>query len=136
MIYNYSYQNFFLNLPKDSKFWKSRHGNSERRKVIVLADNKIYYKAVVIRIMRNWNRNRPGACFVFAFSFYSHTWGIQKFLGWGRIRTAVATVMLDPQPDPSWICNLCHSFKQFRILNSLSKARDRTCILTNTMAGY
>ena len=33
--------------------------------------------------------------------------------------------------DPSRICDLHHSSQQFRILNPLSEARDRTCILTD-----
>ena len=35
-------------------------------------------------------------------------------------------------PDPSHICNLHHSSWQHWILNPLSKARDRTCILMDT----
>ena len=35
-------------------------------------------------------------------------------------------------PDPSLICNLCHSLQQHWILNPLSKARDQTCILMDT----
>ena len=38
--------------------------------------------------------------------------------------TATATL------DLSYICNLCHSLQQHRILNSLSKARDQTYIFT------
>ena len=40
--------------------------------------------------------------------------------------TATAT------PDLSHICNLHHSSQQRRILNPLSEARDRTCILMDT----
>ena len=40
----------------------------------------------------------------------------------------VATATLDLND----ICNLCHSFQQHQILNPLSKARDRTCILMDT----
>ena len=36
-------------------------------------------------------------------------------------------------PDLRYICNLCHSFQQHWILNPLNKARDQTCILTNTI---
>jgi len=36
-------------------------------------------------------------------------------------------------PDPSHICDLCHSLGQHWILNPLSKARDKTCILVNTI---
>ena len=35
-------------------------------------------------------------------------------------------------PDPSHICDLHHSSRQHRILNPLSGARDRTCILMET----
>jgi len=35
-------------------------------------------------------------------------------------------------PDPSFICDLYHSSPQLQILNPLSKARDRTCILMDT----
>ena len=35
-------------------------------------------------------------------------------------------------PDPSHICNLCHSPRQHRILNPLSGARDRTSIFMDT----
>ena len=31
--------------------------------------------------------------------------------------------------DPSHVCNLQHSSQQHRILNPLSKARDRACVL-------
>ena len=40
--------------------------------------------------------------------------------------TATAT------PDPSLIFNLHHSFRQHKILDSLSKARNPTCILMDT----
>jgi len=35
--------------------------------------------------------------------------------------------------DPSHVCDLHHSSRQHRVLNSLSKARDRTCILMETI---
>ena len=37
--------------------------------------------------------------------------------------------------DPSHICNLCCNFQQHHILNPLSKARDQTHILTETVLG-
>lgn len=40
--------------------------------------------------------------------------------------TATAT------PDPSHTCNLSHSLWQCQILNTLSEARDRTCLLMDT----
>ena len=36
-------------------------------------------------------------------------------------------------PDASYICYLCHSLWQCRILNPLSEARDLTCIFMETM---
>ena len=44
---------------------------------------------------------------------------------------ATATVT----PHPSCICDLHHSSQQFGILNSLSEARDQTCILMDIMSG-
>ena len=40
-----------------------------------------------------------------------------------------AYIIATPMPDPSCICDLHHSSLQRRILNPLSKARDRTHIL-------
>jgi len=45
------------------------------------------------------------------------------------IATATAT------PDPSHICDLHCSLYQSQILNPLSEARNRTCLLTDTMLG-
>ena len=44
---------------------------------------------------------------------------------------ATATAMQNPR----YICDLCHSLQQCQILNPLSKARDRTHILRDTMSG-
>ena len=41
---------------------------------------------------------------------------------------ATATAM----PDPRLICNFHHSSQKCQILNPLSEARDRTCILMDT----
>ena len=35
-------------------------------------------------------------------------------------------------PEPSLVCNLYHSSQQHWILNLLTEARDRTCILMDT----
>ena len=35
-------------------------------------------------------------------------------------------------PDLSCVCNLCHSSQQHQVLNSLSEARDQTCVLMDT----
>ena len=45
---------------------------------------------------------------------------------------AYATATSTARPDLSHICNLHHSSGQCRMLNPLSKARDRTCILMDT----
>ena len=44
---------------------------------------------------------------------------------------ATATEM----PDPSHVCNLCHSLWQHQILNPLSEVQDRTCVLIDTTLG-
>ena len=46
--------------------------------------------------------------------------------------TTTATAMR----DLGYICDLCYSLWQRWILNLLSKARDRTCILKSTMSGF
>ena len=52
-----------------------------------------------------------------------------------RIRTAAeAYTTATASLDLSHICNLNLSLWQHRILNPLSKAKDRTCILTDTMS--
>ena len=38
-------------------------------------------------------------------------------------------------PDPSHVCDLNHSSRQRQILNPLSEAKDRTCILIDAMSG-
>ena len=51
----------------------------------------------------------------------------------GAAVPAYVTAMVTP--DPSCICDLRCSLRQRRIPNSLSEARDRTRILTETMSG-
>ena len=55
--------------------------------------------------------------------------GVELELQLPAYTTATAT------PDPSHIFNPSHSLQQCWILNPLSEARDRTCILTDTMLG-
>ena len=69
------------------------------------------YWSLGTRAMGLWNNYLPLLPFLF-FSF---------FLG-PHSAHATATAM----PDPSCICNLQHTSLQHRILNPLSKARDRT----------
>ena len=47
----------------------------------------------------------------------------------------LAYVTATAMPDPSHIRDLCHSLQQRWILNPLSKAKDCTCILVETMSG-
>ena len=57
---------------------------------------------------------------------------IAASLGNSVICYTLATYCVFCEPatgDPSHICDLCHSSQQHRILNPLSKARDRTRIL-------
>ena len=49
--------------------------------------------------------------------------GVQLELQLLAYATVIAT------PDPSHVCDLCHSSRQCWILNPLSKARDPTCNL-------
>ena len=55
--------------------------------------------------------------------------GIELELQQPAYATATATV------GPSHICHLHHRLRQRQILNSLSQARDPTCILKETMSG-
>ena len=48
---------------------------------------------------------------------------------------AAAVAYATATPDPSHICDLCHSLQQRQIFNPLSEARDGTHILTETMSG-
>ena len=72
--------------------------------------------------------------FFFFFGFLGlHTrhmevprWGVELDLQLPASTTATATW------DPSLLCDLHHSLQQHWILNSLSKTRDRTCVLMDT----
>ena len=52
--------------------------------------------------------------------------GVELELWLPTYTTATATL------DPTHICNPHHSSQQHQILNPLSKARERTCILMDT----
>ena len=67
---------------------------------------------------------------LFSFPFHGCTCSIWKFLGLGSNQNCTATAT----PDLRWICDLHCNFWQWQILNLLSKARDGTCILTDTMS--
>ena len=51
----------------------------------------------------------------------------------GQIRAATL-VHSHATPNPSRICHLCGNLQHRGILNPLRKARDQTCILTDTMS--
>ena len=74
--------------------------------------------------------NRPSDCIFFLFLFMvapaayrSSRLEVKSELQLQAYATAIAT------RDPSHICDLSHSLWQQQILNSLSQARDQTCIL-------
>ena len=50
----------------------------------------------------------------------------------GAAAEAYATATATPDPDPSCVCDLHRSSRQCRIINPLSRARDRTRILMDT----
>ena len=72
--------------------------------------------------------------FFFFWSFQGHTLGIWWFPGQGSeqklqlLAYTTATTMLHPRH----ICELHHNSRQCWILNTLSEARNRTCILMDT----
>ena len=59
-----------------------------------------------------------------------HKLGVKLELQLQAYTTATST------PDPSHICDLCHILWQHQFLNPLSKARDQTHILTDTVSGF
>ena len=70
--------------------------------------------------------------FIFFCSLGPHPWhmevprlGVEWELQPPAYTTATAT------PDPSHICDIHHSSQQRRVLDALSEARDRTCVLTD-----
>ena len=75
--------------------------------------------------------DKLSVCLFFFFFFLGlHLW-YMEVLGLGvelepQYTTAIAT------PDPSCICDLCHSSWQCQILNSLREARDWNCILMDS----
>ena len=73
---------------------------------------------------------------VISFFFNICTCDVWKFsLARGQIRVAAAAcTTATATPNQSHICNLCHSLWGCLILNPLSKARNQTCILTETMS--
>ena len=73
--------------------------------------------------------------FFFFFS-WPQLWHMEVPKARGQTGTAVrAYTTATATPDTSHICNLHCSLRQRWILNPLTQARDRTCILTETMSG-
>ena len=67
------------------------------------------------------------------FFFKSHTVACGSSQAKGQTGAAVASLdHSQTTQDPSFICNLHHSSQQRLILNPLSEARDRTCVLMDT----
>ena len=56
-------------------------------------------------------------------AFQGHTCDIWRFPGQGQLPAYEAAMAT---PDPSHIYGLCHSWRQYQILNSLSEAWDQT----------
>ena len=75
--------------------------------------------------------------FVFFFFLGPHPWHMEVLrLGeganWSNSCRPTATATATAMPYPSCICDLYHSSRQCRILNPLSEAKDRTCVLIDT----
>ena len=77
--------------------------------------------------------NYAKSLFIYFLSFRAApgAHGGSQARGWiGAVAPAYATDTATP--DPNCICNLHHSSRQRRILNPLTKARDRICVLMDT----
>ena len=83
---------------------------------------------------------------LFVLFFYGCICSIWKFLGWVKSELQLPAYPTEwcrnsvsyrnpGMQDLSCICDLCCSLQQCWILNPLRKARDRTCILMETMSG-
>ena len=75
----------------------------------------------------------PNRCILIFFIFCSlglHLWHMEvPRLGVGSELQLLAYATATETQDPSCVCDLHHSSQQHRILNPLSDAWDRTCIL-------
>ena len=83
------------------------------------------------------SRNQSGRIPLFFF-FYCMAAPAAHGRSWARGRIGAAAAGLcqaTATADPSRLCKLCHSLQQCWILTPLSKARDQTCILTETALG-
>ena len=80
-------------------------------------------------------REFPNLFFIFYFFLFMAAPATYRS-SWvrGQIRAA-ASAYITATWDLSWVCDLLHSSEQRQILNPPSKARDQTCIFTDTMLG-
>ena len=78
-----------------------------------------------------------GVLFFFFFFFkWLHPWHMEvPRIGVKSEPQLLAYTPATAMPDPSHKCDLHLGSQQHGILNILSEARDRTCILTDTMSG-
>jgi len=75
-------------------------------------------------------------CYFFSFIFVAAPVAYRSSQARGRIGTVTAAEVYTTAmagPDPSHICDPCHTFLQYWILNPLRKARDQTRILMDTV---
>ena len=73
--------------------------------------------------------------FLFSFFLFSFFRAVLIAYGSSQARSQIGTVangLHDSPINQSHICSLHHSSQQCWILNPLSKARDRTCVLMDT----
>ena len=83
-------------------------------------------------IFQNKKCHEHSGFFTFFFFFFLglHQWHMEVPRLGGRIgATAVGLATATATPDPSLVFNPHHSSQPHQLLNPLSKARDRTCIL-------
>ena len=94
-------------------------------------DIQVQGKSYTVKTTRNYMRK-----FFFSFLFMAMAaiYGSSWARGWIRA-AAMAYTTATAIPDLSGICDLYSSLQQHWILNPVSKARDRTCILMVTVSG-
>ena len=82
-------------------------------------------------VLKNW-----GSILIYLLFFLEpHLWHMDvPRLAFESELQLLACATATATPDPSRICNLCHSLQQGQILNPLSEARNRTCILKEPLS--
>ena len=113
--------------------WREREDT--RKKYTILAGSKFHffplYRGLLINPLRLESQEFD-LFFLFVFLRRHPRHMDVSRLGVESELQMLAYITATARPDPSRICNLHHSSWQCQILNPLSKARDRTCILMNT----